>query len=449
MTHNDPCQVQQVANAAQDRGDSDALFPVQHPMRRLVRGSYSAVCDALSGYDLNLLFNQTSDQDDPRSAFRKDYAELLGPGMNLIMPTAAAYMCYPGRNRVFLPAAIDRTLVQYLQQVGFLGEVLYHDGLPEMLAELKRSGRRVYSIDDLGDGADQWTANTQQNMVLGNSKEMVPSLSAFAAKEQHKDMFQVDEADYHQLCEPGRLLYLKTCNTENAGEGVFPVASVEQFTETLEQIRQRTRAYGLNHTLVLQPEILGQNKSFQIYIDPTTPQRIQVVALTDQLIGDDGIKYAGSVNHVVTRQRLEVVGDAIMDLADRLQQHCPGATGFVMCDYFEQDDGRIVTFDPGLRPSSNTAAAMVKLWIEEASGQSAAVANSPWFDLRRPGLTYDTVVQRLGQYADPGFIARNRLGVLPRGHNQIQGKSRLIIVTPTTADYEPFRQELEQRLVKD
>ena len=32
-----------------------------------------------------------------------------------------------------------------------------------------------------------------------------------------------------------------------------------------------------------------------------------------------------------------------------------------------------VTFDPGLRPSSNTAAAMVKLWIEERSGHDTAV----------------------------------------------------------------------------
>ena len=441
-------QVEQVASAARGRGDRLALFADEHPLSRLVRASYSSVCQRLSGYDLNLLFNQTDDEDDPRSAFRKDYGALLGPGMNLIMPTAAAYMCTPGRNRVFLPAATEPTLVQYLQRVGFLGEVVLHGGLSDMLADLQRNRRRVYSIDDLGPGNDEWTVNTQRDMELVNSKEKVGSLSAFAAPERHKDIFEVTEDDFHELLEPGRRLYLKTCNTENAGEGVFPAATVEEFREALAEIKERTSRYGLNRMLVLQPEIHGQNKSFQIFLDPQDSQRVPVVALTDQLIADDGKKYAGSVNHVVTPERMEAVGEVILDLVDRIWQHCPGAFGFVMCDYFEQDNGGAVTFDPGLRPSSNTGAAMVKLWIEEAAGQSAAVANSPWFDLKEPGIPYAEIVTRLGRYAEPEQMVAHRLGVLPRGHNHIQGKTRFIIITPNPEDYAPFRAELKQRLVK-
>ena len=441
-------QVQLAGEAARGRGDTLQLFDPEHRFSRLVRASYSSVCDRLSGHDLNLLFNQSDDESDPRSAFRKDYGALLGPGMNLIMPTAAAYMCTPGRNRVFLPAATEPTLVQYLQRVGFLGQVVLHNGLTQMLADLQQNRRKVYSIDDLGPGNDAWTANSYHDMELVNSKEKVGLLSAFAAPELHKDMFQVTDEDFHQMGEPGRWLYLKTCNTENAGEGVFPVKTLEQFRESLDDIRQRTRRHGLNHTLVLQPEIVGTNKSFQIFLDPDDRQRVAVVALTDQLIGDDGKKYAGSVNHVVTPERTEVAAEAILDLADRIWEHCPGAFGFVMCDYFEQQDGRIVTFDPGLRPSSNTGAAMVKLWIEEASGQSAAVANSPWFDHHQPGIPYAEVVQRLGHHADPEQIVAHRLGVLPRGHNHIQGKTRFIIITPNPEDYAPFRAELEQRLVQ-
>ena len=145
-------QVDRAGAAASGRGDSEEIFQPDHPLSRIVRASYSSICSALSGYDLNLLFNQSSDEDDPRSAFRKDYGTLLGPGMNLIMPTAGAYMCSPGKNRVFLPSGTDRTLVAYLQRVGFLGEVVFHEGLGQVRNELRSSGRRVYSIDDLGEG---------------------------------------------------------------------------------------------------------------------------------------------------------------------------------------------------------------------------------------------------------------------------------------------------------
>ncbi|MBW2526727.1 MAG: hypothetical protein JRI23_21265, partial [Deltaproteobacteria bacterium] len=435
-------QVERARNAARARGDDEALFAQGHRFARLVRASYSRICDSLAPYDINLLFNQTADPSDPRSAFRKDYGALLGPGMNLIMPTAGAYMCSPGQNRVFLPERTDRTLAEYLQRVGFLGEVVFHDGEAAMLVELRRSGRRVYSIDDLGPGVDELTANSLAHMEFLNSKETVRQLSAYAAEETHKDVFAVTADDYHAAAKPGRRVYLKTCNTENAGEGVFPVDTLEQFLAELEGIRARTEQYGLNRTLVIQPEILGDNKSFQIFLRPDEPERVPVVALTDQLVDPDGKKYAGSLNHVVTTERTAVVAEAILDLVDRIGEHCPGAFGFVMCDYFEQDEGRIVTFDPGLRPSSNTGAAMVKLWVEEAAGQSAGVTNSPWFDFGEPGITYAEIVRRLGKYADPDYIVSERLGVLPRGHNPIQGKTRFIIVTPEPEDYPEFRAEL-------
>ncbi len=117
-----------------------------------------------------------------------------------------------------------------------------------------------------------------------------------------------------------------------------------------------------------------------------------------------------------------------------------------MCDYFERADGTVAVYDPGLRPSSNTGAAMVKRWIEQATGEAVGVTNSPWFDWGEEGLPYETVLQRLGKYAEPDYILANRTGVLPRGHNHLQGKARFIIITPTRADFEPFRDELEQRV---
>ena len=440
-------QVEQAAAAANERGDGEELFPSGHPHAGLVRASYSAICESLAPYDINLLFNQTSDPNDPRSAFRKDYGELLGPGMNLIMPTAGAYLCSPGKNRVFLPEATDHTLGDYLQRVGFLGEVVYHSGEAAMMAELQSTNRQLYSIDDLGQDADDLTVNSYHAMEFINSKERVGDLSAYAAPEVRKDMFEVGEADYHAAVGASQRVYLKTCNTENAGEGVFPCNSPEEFLSELQGIQIRTKQYDLNPIIVIQPEVVGQNKSFQIFLRPDEPNRIPVVALTDQLVDPDGKKYRGSLNHVVTTERTEVVAPVIVDLVQRIYKHCPSAFGFVMCDYFEQDDGTLVTFDPGLRPSSNTGAAMVKLWVEEMTGQPAGVTNSPWFDFGEPGMTYDEIARRLGKYADPDQIVAHSLGVLPRGHNPIQGKTRFIIITPTLADYEPFRAELEQRII--
>ena len=90
---------------------------------------------------------------------------------------------------------------------------------------------------------------------------------------------------------------------------------------------------------------------------------------------------------------------------------------------------------------------MVKLWVEEASGNCASVSNSPWFDFHEPGILYEEIARRLGPLGEPERIAETRLGVLPRGHNQIQGKTRFIIITPTPEEYGPFRAELEQRII--
>ena len=275
---------------------------------------------------------------------------------------------------------------------------------------------------------------------------MVAQLSAYAAPEVRIDMFAVEDDDFHRALQPGRRVFVKTCNTECAGEGIFPVSTLEEFNAALEGIRECTRRYELNPLLVIQPELIGTNKSFQVFLHPDGRPEIPVVALTDQLIGSDGKKYAGSINHHVTAERLEVVGASIIDMVDRLRGLCPDAVGILMCDYFEAPDGTVAIYDPGLRPSGNTGAAMVKRWVEEASGQYAAVTQASWLDFARDGMTYAEVAERLGEWADPDFIVANRLGVLPRGHNHIQGKSRFIVVTPDHGDYSAMRQAIEERL---
>jgi hypothetical protein len=446
MTRQSTTQLERVRARSNARGTTEALFEPGHPLERLTIGRWTDICDALSPFDINLQFNQSADENNPRSAFRQDYAALLGPGMDLLMPTAGTYMCSPGKNRVALPPRTDRTLVAYLQRIGFLGEVVYYDGMDAIVEGQRAAGRRTYSIDDMGPDGDDVAVNSAHDMFIGNSKKHVSRLSSYAAPEIRKDMFDVTDADYEAVQEPGLRVFIKTCNTESAGEGVFPVETLAEFRTELEGIRDKALQYDLNRTLVLQPEVVGTNKSFQVFLDPARPEQIAMVALTDQLVGADGKKYAGSINHDLTRERLEVIGPAIIDLVDRLKGLCPDAQGFVMCDYFERADHSVAIYDPGLRPSSNTGAAMLKRWVEEATGEFVAVTNSTWFDFGAEGMPYETVLGKLGEYADPDHIWANRYGALPRGHNHIQGKSRFIVFTPRNEDFEDFRKELEDRV---
>jgi hypothetical protein len=356
-------QVERVAALNTNTGPLAPFFAPDHPLGRLVPGRWTELCGALSGYDINLQFNQSSDPDDPRSAYRLDYSALLGPGMDLLMPTAGAYLCWPGRNRVVLPTRTDPSIVAYLQRIGFLGEVVHHEGMAAITAGQRADGRRTYSIDDMGPEGDDVAVNSLRDMTIGNSKELVGELSAYAAPELRKDMFEVTDADFEAAHRPGRRVFLKTCNTESAGEGIFPVADLAEFRQALGEIRAKTERFDLNRLLVIQPELVGTNKSFQVFLHPDGRPQIPVVALTDQLIGPDGKKYAGSINHDITPERLEVVGPAIIDLVDRLRAMCPQAVGFLMCDYFESPEGEIAIYDPGLRPSGNTAAAMVHRWV--------------------------------------------------------------------------------------
>jgi hypothetical protein len=439
-------QVERIAALNTSTGPLAPFFEPDHALARLVPARWTELCRALSIYDINMQFNQSADPDDPRSVFRLDYSSLLGPGMDLLMPTAGAYLCWPGRNKVVLPPRTDPTIVDYLQRIGFLGEVVYYEGNDETVRGQRATGRRTYSIDDMGPDGDDVAANSLRDMTIGNSKETVGQLSAYAAPEVRKDMFEVTDADFHAAHEPGRRVFVKTCNTESAGEGIHPVASLEEFRASLDEIRAKTRRFDLNPMLVIQPELVGTNKSFQVFLHPDGRPEIPVVALTDQLIGDDGKKYAGSVNHRITRERLELVGPAIIDMVDRLRATCPGAVGFLMCDYFEAPDGSIAIYDPGLRPSGNTGAAMVNRWIEEATGQYASVTMARWLEAGVAGMSWAEVEALLHPYTDPDYICEHRLGALPRGHNHLQGKTRFIVVTPGPEDYPAFREELEERL---
>jgi len=166
--------------------------------------------------------------------------------------------------------------------------------------------------------------------------------------------FNTGERFVRRCKERGAKVWLLTCNTESPGAGVFIARDEAEFAAVRADIREKQAKFGLNRKLVIQPEVKGRNRSFQIFMDPSAPEQISVVAITDQLVEADGKTYKASINRAITAENVRHAGPMIVDMVARVRARYPSAFGFLMCDYFETDSG-VVAFDPGIRPTGNTA----------------------------------------------------------------------------------------------
>ena len=190
---------------------------------------------------------------------------------------------------------------------------------------------------------------------------------------------------------------------------------------------------------------MGENHSLQVFIDPKNPNDIQVVGISKQLNGEDGFSYAGNLLLDVNPETIRPVAHAMVDLVDRLRKNCTQPFGFLMCDFFRTPEGGVVLFDPGLRPTAATPSMMAKMWLKENFGRDAAISAFTMLKFGEP-LDYAEVVKRVGDYAAPEKIAETGYGILPFGHNHIQGIANVMLVTPTYQDYAPFLQALKRDL---
>ena len=454
-------------NTVSKRQDND-YFPKDHPLHALKRVNYPNLLDSLSRFDISLIYN-SSKFNEERRCMRTCYSEVYGPGSELTIPVVGCYLHSKGKNAVFMPddytktlddgatrnyPAIDSTIIEYMRDIGFLGKedssVIYVTDLEDLKGKLEDSGRKTYNVDDYGVEYDHLTANSQENFDRCNSKDQVHKLTSYSPEQFILNIFDLTEDHYKSMSKDGSdILYLKTCNTESAGAGVWRIHDKKEFFDTIREIEENTLKYNLSPQVIIQPEIIGINKSFQVFIDPLKPEEIQIIALTNQIVGEDKIRYIGSVNLDITSEKLEIIGPAILDLINGIKKEDPNTFGFIMCDYFEQEDGSVVLFDPGLRPTGNTPSAMVKIWFEHNNpGQSITVTNCVHFDHNQEGITYAEVAEKLGEYAEPETILKTGYGVLPWGHNHIGGKSLFMIITPTEDAYEEFRSQIFKILSK-
>ena len=430
--------------------DVSRLYPDGHELCQLVHPTFNTIRRALAGPWISCIWNDAS-EDPTRAGFRPSYNDVYGPGSVNVMPAIACWLSTgPGGsgegNRVALPSAIDRSVVQYAIDHGLLGDHEFVYGIADLKSRVRESGRIVYSIDDLGSDFDAHVAIGSEASAWLNSKDDLASISAYAPTEVVKDMYEVTVDDYHYVLGDGRRVYLKTNNTEAAGAGVFICDSEPEFEDQMKAIRATQAHFNLNRSLVIQPELTGQNRNFQVFLDPTRPDCVQVIALTDQLVEDDGKTYKSSVNYPITAESMAAVGPVIVDMVKRIRERVPEAFGFLMCDFF-QDGEKITIYDPGIRPTGNTATAMVLHFSRMLAGCDLYVQNFA-IDTRTPGYQFGEFCTRMGSLVDPGNIAKEHRAVLPWGWNHVTGNGALIGVAPSQASWQDMVDDINRMYTK-
>jgi hypothetical protein len=433
-----------IHNALTSTDRVEVLFPEGHPLHRLVRPTFDTIRRTFRGIDVTTIWVD-EDYDPKRAGFRPSYDKIYGPGAALLMTFVASWLStgageHAEGNRVLVPAGIDRTLIAYAQRIGLLGEVAYVGDKDDFERTVLSAGRKLYSIDDMGPHFDAHALVGSELSLWLNGKAQLSTVTAYAPSEVVKDMYDVTPADFEAAQRGAGRVFLKTCNTESAGAGVFIAHDLDEFERHLAAIRDKQRAHDLDRRLVIQPEIKGKNRSFQVLLDPSDRAHLQVVALTDQLVEADGKTYKASINHPITADNLEQVGPAILDMVDRVWARFPRAFGFLMSDYFETEQGPVL-FDPGIRPTGNTATALAFHLARKLTGADA-FASLFTVATRVDGLTFEGFLRVAGRLADPESLLRDGRCVLPWGWNAIQGFGMLIGIAPDQAAFEALRAEV-------
>lgn len=425
----------------------ERLFPEGHPLHRLVRPTFDTIRRALRGMFVATIWLD-GDFDPSRRGFRPSYDAMFGAGSSTMMPFVAAWLSTgPARdeaagdaNTVLFLKGMDPSLLPWARRQGILGRYEWVASLDEMTARVTSAGQRLYDIDDLGPELDRISAVPSALSRWVNSKSEVASLSSYAPREVQKDMYEVSRADFEAAAGDGGRVFLKTCNTESAGMGVYIASTAEEFDAQLAVIRDKQRQFGLRRELVVQPEIRGRNQSFQVLLDPSRRDELQVVAVTDQLVEADGKTYRSSINHPIDRATVEPVGAAILDLVDRIWARHEGAFGFLMSDFFQTERGPVI-YDPGLRPTGNTATAMAAHLARKLTGRHFVTSLLP-LPTGRAGLDFEGFSRVAGRLVELEHLATAGRGLVPWGWNAVQGFGMLIALAENEAALEKLRAEV-------
>lgn len=373
---------------------------------------------------------------EPSRVYRPPSDEKYGPGAMYNMSLAASWMSSgpaaprEETNIVAIRNGADESFKRYMQSIGVLGANLSLS-FQDFPALSHRYHRRIYNVDDLPDAWNRWSMNSANMHRFVNTKKNTKHLSRFAAPYEVVHLERTTAADFERVGNGGPV-YVKTNNTENTGDGVFKCDTPRQYVSTVTKLYDDAMKHGLDLEIVLQPRIEGDNRSFQFFLDPSTPETIDVLSISRQLIEEDGKTYLGNENPPLTPELLTPQVRAMMtDMAQRIRTIDPQTFGFIMCDYFQLPDGRVLAFDPGLRPSGNTATILSRMYLEEqlsSAGYRSEMFAAP---ARREGMSFKEYVRPIDAILGPQSAARDGHCVLPWGYNHVQGKALLIALSKT------------------
>lgn len=413
----------------------------QYP--RVQLATLSEMRDSLKSFDLSLMWNAAG-KDDPRSSFRPSFDELFGEGSANIMPASAVYLSVPGKNTVYLPSTIDKTLIDYFQRNALLGDYRLVDGVLGLIETAEVSDRKVYAIDDYGQQGEGVTVNTSEAMRIANSKEFVSELSSYSSPEIKTTFDEVTVDDFNKLISKSDTVFVKTCNTECSGRGVYLVKTAAEFEALINQLKATANKNDLSQTVILQPKLTGEEKCFEIFINETGDTSL--LSISKQRIAADGKTYAGSTSCEVTPEYLSKIEPVILDFVNNLKNKCPGVYGVAMCDYFEdaRKENPFTVIDPGLRPTGNTAAAMVDLMFKD-KGQQVHVKNAVPFKMSRP-TDFAEVEKKLGKLCVLDEAFKTGFGVLPWGYNNKNGVGMLMLVAPDSSKIDALEARVNELL---
>lgn len=374
--------------------------------------------------------------DESRAYFRPSYERLFGRGGALGMPLAASWMStgpsiqHEG-NVVALPADVDRTFTAYMERIGVLGEHRFLDftSLPSLARDLRLP---IYNVDDLPDAWDDVVTTPAWFHRFVNTKGNLNALSGSPAPYFTVDLRTTTEDDFLACNTP--CVYVKLNNTENTGHGVIKCDSKEAYMETVARLRRESVRYNASNTIVVQPKVDGDNHSFQYLLNPEEPTKLHLITISDQLVGPDGVSYAGNNNPPMCPEMITPDLQYLMtDMASRIRALFPSVFGFVMCDYFQTADHRLLAFDPGLRPTGNTATVLAKMCVEERVGHPM---HSSFFVAEARGTeeSFSANSARIDGILGPEAAARDGHCILPWGYNQFQGRGLWIAVSKNKSD---------------
>lgn len=409
-----------------------------------------------------------------REGFRPSFSDLYGEGADFTMPLAASWLSSgpdahtDETNIIAFPKGIDKSAVAYMRDIGMLGKHAFTDfkKLPDLA---KRHKRLLYNVDELPEKWDPISANSARTMRLVNTKKELYSLSGSAVpflraslRELYRDLtsgfgkfgtiksipeFLWGRFHRHFHTSPDTTpLYIKLNNTEASGIGVFKCDSPGLFQEHIQRLYGEAWIEDLDDEIVIQPHVDGKNRNFQYILDPGFPNRLQLLTLSEQHVADDGVTYLSSLNAPIHREHVSPRLAALMtDMARRIQTVDLNAFGCVMCDYFELPNGDLQTFDPGLRPTGNTATAVARLFVQEQTGTPMY---SSLFSVHshKPQTAFKNYIQPIDALMGPDAAARDKNCILPWGYNHIGGNGLFIAVSSTQDELRSIMEEAERTL---